>query len=154
MTTWRSWGMAMALAIGTPAVMAQGVIQSITSSQQAGAEVVRIELSEALPAVPSGFSVQAPPRIAIDLPGVAKDDVKITIDGRRVDVSAQTQREDTKKEGERVIYRERSSQSFARSFTLPEEVDQDASQAKLDNGVLSLALAKKRAAAARHLTIN
>lgn len=92
--------------------------------------------------------------VSIDLPGVAKDDVKITIDGRRVDVSAQTQREDTKKEGERVIYRERSSQSFARSFTLPEEVDQDASQAKLDNGVLSLALAKKRAAAARHLTIN
>ena len=92
--------------------------------------------------------------VAIDLPGVAKDDVKITIDGRRVSVSAQTQREETKKEGERVIYRERSSQSFARSFTLPEEVDQDASQAKLDSGVLSLTLAKKRAAASKQLTIN
>jgi HSP20 family protein len=92
--------------------------------------------------------------VAIDLPGVAKDDVKITIDGRRVSVSAQTQREETKRDGERVIYRERSSQSFARSFTLPEEVDQDASQAKLDSGVLSLSLAKKRAAAAKHLTIN
>lgn len=92
--------------------------------------------------------------VSIDLPGVAKDDVKITIDGRRVDVSAQTQREEAKKDGERVIYRERSSQSFARSFTLPEEVDQDASLAKLDSGVLSLTLAKKRAAAARHLTIN
>ena len=29
--------------------------------------------------------------VSIDLPGVAKDDVKITIDGRRVDVSAQSQ---------------------------------------------------------------
>lgn len=92
--------------------------------------------------------------VSIDLPGVAKDDVKITIDGRRVDVSAQTQREEASKEGERVIYRERSTQRFARSFTLPEEVDQDASQAKLDSGVLSLSLAKKRAAAAKHLTIN
>ena len=96
--------------------------------------------------------------VSIDLPGVAKDDVKITIDGRRVSVSAQVrhdgEREDTKKDGERVIYRERSSQSFARSFTLPEEVDQDASQAKLDSGVLSLFLAKKRAAAAKHLAIN
>lgn len=92
--------------------------------------------------------------VSIDLPGVAKDDVKITIDGRRVSVNAQTQREDTKKDGERIIYRERSASSFARSFTLPEEVDQDASQAKLDSGVLSLTLAKKRAAAARHLTIN
>ena len=50
---------------------AQNTIQSITSSQQAGTEVVRIELSEPLAAVPNGFSVQAPPRIAIDLPGVA-----------------------------------------------------------------------------------
>jgi len=49
---------------------AQNTIQSITSSQQAGTEVVRIELSQALTAVPTGFSVQSPPRIAIDLPGV------------------------------------------------------------------------------------
>ncbi len=92
--------------------------------------------------------------VAIDLPGVAKDDVKITIDGRRVSVSAQTQRDEAKKDGQRLIYRERSSQSFARSFTLPQEVDQDASLAKLDSGVLSLTLAKKRTAASKPLTIN
>ncbi len=95
--------------------------------------------------------------VAIDLPGVAKDDVKITIDGRRVSVSTQTQREEAKQDandGSRMIYRERSSQSFARSFTLPEEVDQDASLAKLDSGVLLLTLAKKRAAAAKHLMVN
>ena len=50
---------------------AQNTIQSITSSQQAGTEVVRIELSEPLTAVPNGFSVQSPARIAIDLPGVS-----------------------------------------------------------------------------------
>ena len=49
---------------------AQNTIQSITSSQQGGAEVVRIEMAEALTVVPKGFSVQAPPRVAIDLPGV------------------------------------------------------------------------------------
>ena len=32
--------------------------------------MIRIELSEPLAAVPAGFTVQAPPRIAIDLPGV------------------------------------------------------------------------------------
>ena len=78
----------------------------------------------------------------------------VTIDGRRVSVSAQAQREETKKEGERVIYRERSASSFARSFTLPEPIDQEASSAKLDNGVLSLTLAKKHAVAARQLTVN
>jgi type IV pilus assembly protein PilQ len=52
------------------AAWAQNTIQSITSTQQAGTEVIRIELSEALPAVPTGFSIQTPPRVAIDLPGV------------------------------------------------------------------------------------
>jgi HSP20 family protein len=93
-------------------------------------------------------------KVSIDLPGVAKEDVKITIEGRHVHVSAHTQREQTKKEGERVIYRERASSSFARAFNLPEEVDQESSQAKLENGVLSLSLAKKRVVAAKQLTIN
>jgi HSP20 family protein len=92
--------------------------------------------------------------VSIDLPVVAKEDVKITIDGRRVDISAQSKHEQTKKDGERVIYRERSASSFSRRFTLPEAVDQDASQAKLDNGVLSLTLAKKRAGVSRQLTVN
>ena len=71
MMNWRAWGVVMALAVGVPTVaLAQGVIQSITSSQQSGSEVVRIELSEALAAVPAGFAIQVPPRIAIDLPGV------------------------------------------------------------------------------------
>ena len=51
-------------------VMAQNAIQSINSTQQAGSEVVRIELSEPLAVVPTGFTIQTPPRIAIDLPGV------------------------------------------------------------------------------------
>jgi type IV pilus assembly protein PilQ len=69
---WRAALAALATAaLASPlAAWAQNAIQSITSSQQAGTEVVRIELSEALPGVPTGFSIQQPPRIAIDLPGV------------------------------------------------------------------------------------
>ena len=55
-------------------------IQAVTSSQQSGADVVRIELSEALAAVPGGFSVQTPPRIALDLPGVGNGLGKPVID--------------------------------------------------------------------------
>ena len=62
---------ALALFLGASfQVMAQNAIQSINSTQQAGSEVVRIELSEALTVVPTGFTIQTPPRIAIDLPGV------------------------------------------------------------------------------------
>jgi type IV pilus assembly protein PilQ len=70
MKNWRVWGGALALTLAAPMALAQAVIQSITSSQQAGADVVRIEMSEALKAVPAGFTIQQPARIAIDLPGV------------------------------------------------------------------------------------
>lgn len=74
MSRWRAAfaALTVASALGLPALAwAQNAIQSVTSSQQAGTDVVRIELSEALAAVPSGFAVQSPPRIAIDLPGVS-----------------------------------------------------------------------------------
>ncbi len=83
MTLWRAAG-ATLLAAGAllaPLVaQAQNAVQSITSSQQSGTEVVRIEMSEPLAAVPRGFSIQAPPRIAIDLPGVTNGTGRSTLD--------------------------------------------------------------------------
>lgn len=49
---------------------AQNSIQSLTGSVQSGAEVIRIETAEPLSAVPSGFTIQSPARIALDFPGV------------------------------------------------------------------------------------
>ena len=72
MGQWRSWALAFAFMAGLPlCANAQNSIQSINSSQQGASEVVRIELAEPLAAVPAGFTVQTPPRIAIDLPGVS-----------------------------------------------------------------------------------
>ena len=92
--------------------------------------------------------------VTVDLPGVAREDVKVSIDGKRVSIEAQAGTSAEKKDGERVVYSERPAARFARSFTLPLEIDQAASQAKLDNGVLSLVLAKKLKPAAAQLTIN
>ena len=79
----------------------------------------------------------------LDLPGVAKEDVKVTIDGKRVGVETAARSEAATADGERVLVRERSAAAYARSFTLPVEIDESASQAKLEHGVLSLTLAKK-----------
>lgn len=92
--------------------------------------------------------------VKIEVPGVAKEDVKVSIEGRQITVQAQSQRNEEKKDGERVVYRERSVSSYARTFTLPVEVDQAESGAKLENGVLTLTLPKRGARSAAQLTVN
>ncbi len=92
--------------------------------------------------------------VTVDLPGVAKDNVKIAVEGKRVTLEAGTERAAEKKEGERVIYRERTAARYARSFTLPAEIDQAASAAQLDQGVLTLTLVKKSAVQAAQIAVN
>jgi type IV pilus assembly protein PilQ len=53
----------MSLAHAAPAV------ESITGTLQGGQEVVRIDFSEPLTIVPTGFAIQSPARIALDVPG-------------------------------------------------------------------------------------
>jgi len=60
----------VAVALSSGLAFAQGAIEAITGSIQGGSEVIRIDLSEPLAAVPTGFSIQSPARIALDFPGV------------------------------------------------------------------------------------
>ena len=81
MLKWRLRVAAFVLALTAPLMgWAQNTIQAITSSQQGGSEVVRIELSEPLTAAPAGFTVQAPPRVALDLPGIGNGLGRSTVD--------------------------------------------------------------------------
>ena len=59
------------LALGAVAAAhAQNAIESVTTSMQSGAEVIRIDLTQPLAAAPTGFAIQTPARIALDFPGV------------------------------------------------------------------------------------
>lgn len=81
MSHWRAGMLVLAMLFGVASpVWAQNAIQSINSSQQAGNEVVRIELAQPLAAPPAGFAVQTPPRVAIDLPGVTSALGKSTVE--------------------------------------------------------------------------
>jgi type IV pilus assembly protein PilQ len=59
---------------------AQIAIQSLTAGLQSGTDVIRIETSEPLRAVPAGFSIQSPARIALDFPGVVNASGKTTLE--------------------------------------------------------------------------
>jgi type IV pilus assembly protein PilQ len=67
--SWRALLAAAAVFVSGWAQAAPAV-ENITGSLQGGAEVVRIELSEPLTALPTGFATQSPARIALDVPGV------------------------------------------------------------------------------------
>jgi HSP20 family protein len=92
--------------------------------------------------------------VKLEMPGVAREDVKVSIDGRQVTVQAQGQHQEERKDGERVVYRERSVSSYARTFALPLEVDQTEAGARLEHGVLTLTLPKRGARNAAQITVS
>ena len=86
-----------------------------------------------------------------ELPGISKEDIHVNIDGPTVSISAE--REKDVKEGERVLRTERYFGKVSRSFQLGQDIDEDKSSAKFNDGVLELTLPKKSAAAAKRLSI-
>lgn len=91
--------------------------------------------------------------VRAEIPGVGKDEIDVAIEGNQVTIGAEVKRETETKEGQRVLHSERYFGNVRRTFTLPVEIDEDASTAKYENGVLELTLAKKAAQAGRKLTI-
>ena len=91
--------------------------------------------------------------VTAELPGIQKEDVQISIDGAQVTLNAEIKREREVSEHERVLHAERVFGKLTRSFTLPQEVDEQTAQAKLLDGVLELTLPKKAAASRRTITV-
>ena len=88
-----------------------------------------------------------------EIPGVAKEDIQVAVEGNQVTISAEVKRVNEPKDGERVLRTERYYGSVYRTFTLPVELDESNSEAKYENGVLELRLAKKPAVAGRRLQV-
>jgi HSP20 family protein len=66
--------------------------------------------------------------VTLDVPGIARDDLSISIEGAIVRI-------ETKAEAKR---------QYKAAYELPQEIDVEATSAKLENGVLTLSLAKKQ----------
>jgi HSP20 family protein len=80
-------------------------------------------------------------RIEAELPGVRREDVRVSIDEGVLTV--QGHRDAVTDSGTRRYHRrERSMGHFARSFALPEMADIDQVSARFEEGVLILAIAK------------
>ena len=66
--------------------------------------------------------------VTLDVPGIAREDLSINIEGAVV----------------RIETRAEATRQYKAAYELPQEIDVEATSAKLENGVLTLALAKKQ----------
>lgn len=101
--------------------------------------------------------------VTFDVPGATRETLAVSVEGRKVALTTvqpaaktdagEPAAGDAKPAAPRTLYRERPAPAFARTVSLPAEVDQAASEARFENGVLTLVLGKRVKAGATQLSI-
>lgn len=91
--------------------------------------------------------------VQADLPGVSKDDIRVSIDGNQVSIAAEVARAE-EAHGPGLLRCERFHGRLYRSFTLDSAVDEGTADAKYENGVLELTLPKKAGATTHQLEVH
>jgi HSP20 family protein len=92
--------------------------------------------------------------VRAEIPGAKKDDIRVSVDGDFVSISAEAKKEkEEKSKGGRVLLRETSYGAVSRGFSLGAEVDDKGVVAKLEDGILKLTLPKREGAKARRIEV-
>ncbi len=81
--------------------------------------------------------------IHAELPGVAKDDIDLSITDNTVTIGAVIKQHDEHTEDSKILHSELYYGSVSRSFQLPNNIDVDGAEASYENGMLNLILPKQ-----------
>lgn len=81
--------------------------------------------------------------VELAAPGFSKSDFNIELNNNVLTISSDKKIENETKEGENFSRKEFSYQSFSRSFSLPNTIDEEQIKAQYENGILILTLPKK-----------
>lgn len=88
----------------------------------------------------------------LELPGVRRENIAVELEGATLTIRGE-KRCEREVQGERRRLVERSFGAFARSFTLPADADCERIEASLEDGVLTLTVAKRGERRARVIEI-
>lgn len=115
---------------------------------------------------PGGHSLEMVPRIRVDIsetdhvylvkadiPGVGKESIKISIDGRQISISVETKKEQQDSKDKKPVRTERYRGEQYRSFTFAQDIDDTKAEARYQDGVLELSLPKKLGTDGKQLSI-
>lgn len=92
-------------------------------------------------------------QVRAEIPGAKKEDIRVSVDGNYVSISAEVKKEKEEKSGGRVLLKETYYGSVSRGFSLAHEIDDKEVVAKLEDGVLKLTLPKREGARARAIAV-
>ena len=125
-----------------------GFFRPVPGEARTTAAPIKIEVSEDAAAY----------RVSAVLPGVKKEDIHVEVDQNEVSIVAEIKRESTvpanaAKDAERVLHSERYYGKTSRVFSVAQDIDEAAVQAKYADGVLTLVLPKKAPISAKRVTI-
>jgi HSP20 family protein len=91
--------------------------------------------------------------VRAEVPGVAKENIEISVTGNLFTIKGQTKREEKEEKGD--YYRcEVSQGSFSRTVTLPADVNEAGAKAQLKDGMLEVSLPKVEKAKKRAIKID
>lgn len=92
--------------------------------------------------------------LKVDLPGVPKDNIKIDLNDNRLTLRGErTEEKKTEEKDTHTHFSEMFYGSFTRTMTFPVPVDSEKTEARYENGVLTMTLPKKSAQNVRQITI-
>jgi len=104
---------------------------------------IKIDLKETV----GEFVVQA------EIPGAGKDNIHVSIDGNVVSIRAQIEQVDRETKDDKLLRSERYYGEVSRSFQLLSDIDESASKARYEDGVLTLNLVKKQKQGGQRMVI-
>ncbi len=93
-------------------------------------------------------------QVEADLPGFTDEQIDVHVENELLVISAEANSDnENADENAKYLLRERTARSFRRSFALPKDADANKIEARFQNGVLSLTLAKRAEAKPRKISI-
>jgi len=88
--------------------------------------------------------------IQLEMPGVAKENLKISMEGNELAILGSMSGD--KREGEYLV-RERRTGDYRKLFTIDDSIDRDKVEASLSNGIATIILQRKEAVKPRLIAI-
>ena len=116
-----------------------GLIDSLFT----GAKIPPVAIKETA----SGYAISA------DIPGYKENEINLYVENHVLTLEGKKEEKKDEKDGKKYLVRERVVRDFKRSFTLPEDADEEKVSASFKNGVLEIDLPKTEKAQPKRIEV-